>query len=146
MVAGRRLGKTNATARWLLEDPNGRVVVCPNMEHRRHFLHEVERIAGRDMARYCDQRVVPASDVERYHKVLRSIGAREVAFDDAERVLQQLLGLPVEFAAFNATLIPTPVPQQRPASGDWVDGEYYYGAEGHRQITRGRPIRDNPQG
>ena len=142
MVAGRRQGKTMTAIRWLLERPGpGRVLIVANEDRKRHLLHEVLKFlpaaAHHNNApqEFVKQRIAPnIITADRYDWFMRGTPSRgcEIGIDDAEEVLNAMFRGRVEFAAFNATLIP--VVGSSTIRGEYVDGEQG-SIEGHRAIT-----------
>lgn len=127
MVAGRGQGKSFTAIRWLLEQPQDRVLITSDLSRRKHLLHVAERLVTRRMRdkhtfnRYVADRILPVATLtERFHLSVRSF-ASEVGIDDAEEVLRILFQARVELATFNATLIP--VVGGMTVNGDFIDAE-----------------------
>lgn len=110
MVAGRAQGKSVTALRWLLEQPGHRMLIVANADRKHHLLRTASQMipnsipAEEFLKRYVSPNIVIADRIERIQYIARG---REIGIDDAEEVLKIMLGGRVEFAAFNATLVPT---------------------------------------
>lgn len=121
-VAGRMQGKTNALVRWFLEQPQGRGVVVANKSMRNHFLHTLYRISGfsRVTFRRYEDNVIVASEL--FGRANLRHRFREIGMDDAEQVIQTLMGINIDFMAMNATLLDFRYTSSK-EQDNYVDGE-----------------------
>ena len=109
MVAGRAQGKSVTALRWLLEQPGHRMLIVANVDRKHHLSHQALRMvldtipAKEFVDRYIRPNIVIAERLERIQLIGRG---REIGIDDAEEVLRIMFGGRVEFATFNATLVP----------------------------------------
>lgn len=146
MVAGRRFGKTWATVRWLLEQPNARIIVTSDENRRQRIVGLLQDMAPVGATRgFWDSRVISA---QTGMIGLRGLRAQEIGIDDCEDVLHILFGREVGFATMNASLIPLYRPEH------YMEGESREQprdkTEGREQLEQQpryieRPVRDNPQ-
>lgn len=128
MVAGRGQGKTHAIVNWLMEQPGERAVIVNNsreaeyMERLLRQAYDAHRVS-QDRWRAFTHDVILLPIDARHWQSLRG-RFREIAIDDAERVLQTLFEVPIAFVTMNATLMPTVPARVDPgARKDYVDGE-----------------------
>lgn len=112
VTGGRRSGKTATTIRWLLEDPQNRVVIVINSDRRQEFIRLLkDLIPNHDWRPH----VITATDAPiqgnmRGHD--RGMGRyHHYCIDDLDIFLEMLFRSKVEFATANATWIPLSSPE-----------------------------------
>lgn len=121
LVTGRRQGKTHAIVNWYLERPYERYILVGDQYRKKHVINMIGQRTRYmlDLARVRSN-IVTVEDLPggRLISYGRSLKEFPIAIDDADWVLERLLGSPVEFLTLNATLIAPAT-----SSSDYIDGD-----------------------
>jgi hypothetical protein len=86
--SGRQGGKTYATVKWLLTDPQNRVIVVPNEDFRRHTMRMLGQMSGIAPKKW--ERHVIAWDRDVAQRLRGD--SKQIFIDQADIILRAMLG------------------------------------------------------